>query len=121
MKQEKTAARILALALAAVMAFGPSASAKGSAHIGTEAQAARFSPGDLKRVEAFADEFFASDSFRSSGAPGAVVAIVKENQVLINKGYGMANAETRIPMTADTVVRIASISKSASIATRAKE
>lgn len=53
----KTAARILALALAAVMAFGPSAAAKGSDHIGTEAQAARFSPGDLKRVEAFADEF----------------------------------------------------------------
>ncbi|WCF10790.1 serine hydrolase [Paenibacillus thiaminolyticus] len=112
MKQEKTAARILALALAAVMAFGPSAAAKGSDHIGTEAQAARFSPGDLKRVEAFANEFFASDSFRSSGAPGAVVAIVKDNQVLLNKGYGMANAETRIPMTADTVVRIASISKS---------
>ncbi|MFD3274260.1 serine hydrolase [Paenibacillus dendritiformis] len=112
MKQSKTAARVLTLALAAIMAFGPTAAAKGPDNIGTEAQAARFGPGDLKEVEAFADEFFAGDSFRSSGAPGAVVAIVKDNQVLLDKGYGMANAEKRIPMTADTVVRIASISKS---------
>ncbi|BFH14255.1 beta-lactamase family protein [Paenibacillus melissococcoides] len=95
------------LALAAIMAFGPPAAAKGSDSNGTKPQATRFGPGDLKEVEAFADAFFASDSFRSSGAPGAVVAIVTDNQVLLDKGYGMANAEKRIPMTADTVVRSA--------------
>nr|WP_242069305.1 serine hydrolase [Paenibacillus dendritiformis] len=94
------------------MAFGPSAAAQGTQNIGTKPPTEPFGPSVLKEVEAFADAFFASDSFRSSGAPGAVVAIVKNNQVLLDKGYGMANAEKRIPMTADTVVRIASISKS---------
>lgn len=44
--------------------------------------------------------------------PGAVVAVVSEGKVLLLKGYGLADAETRRPVDAQrTVFHVASISK----------
>jgi CubicO group peptidase (beta-lactamase class C family) len=55
------------------------------------------------------DSIFADvDNDRS---PGAAVLIVKDGEVIFNKGYGMANLETAIPVTSTTVFDIASLSK----------
>lgn len=49
---------------------------------------------------------------RRDDIPGAVVAIVKDGQVLFAKGYGYAEVAAKRPVTADaTLFRIASISK----------
>jgi CubicO group peptidase (beta-lactamase class C family) len=42
---------------------------------------------------------------------GATVAVVKNNQVLFIKGYGVADMKSRAPVTADTMFRIGSITK----------
>jgi D-alanyl-D-alanine carboxypeptidase len=44
-------------------------------------------------------------------APGAAVIIVKDRQILLRKGYGMANLEWGIPNTPGTVFRIGSVTK----------
>jgi len=43
--------------------------------------------------------------------PGVAVAIVKDNQLLLAKGYGLRNVEKKLPMTADTLLAIGSSSK----------
>lgn len=50
-------------------------------------------------------------ALNSSETPGAVVTVVKNGQVVTTRGYGYANVEKRTPMTEDTVVRVASVSK----------
>ncbi len=51
--------------------------------------------------------------------PGVSVAIVKDGQVVRLKGYGYRNAERGLRMTQDTVVPIASVSKSFTVASLA--
>jgi CubicO group peptidase (beta-lactamase class C family)/ketosteroid isomerase-like protein len=43
--------------------------------------------------------------------PGAVVTVVSGGRVIFSKGYGLADRETRRPMTDSTIMRIGSISK----------
>jgi CubicO group peptidase (beta-lactamase class C family) len=43
--------------------------------------------------------------------PGAVVAVVKDGQPLLIKGYGYADLATKAPVTADTLFRPGSVSK----------
>jgi hypothetical protein len=44
--------------------------------------------------------------------PGAVVAIVRDGEVLLVDGYGMADLDRRVPMNGElTVVRVGSVSK----------
>jgi CubicO group peptidase (beta-lactamase class C family) len=43
--------------------------------------------------------------------PGAAVAIVKDDEVILAKGYGFRDVENKIPMTADTLLAIGSSSK----------
>jgi CubicO group peptidase (beta-lactamase class C family) len=47
----------------------------------------------------------------SSKVPGANVAIVKDGKVAFAKGYGKASLEPAVPMKGDTVLNVASISK----------
>src|SRR5262245_17473543 len=44
--------------------------------------------------------------------PAISVAMVKDNQIIFRRGYGLADLENKVPATADTVFRIASVSKS---------
>ena len=44
--------------------------------------------------------------------PGLSVAVIDRGQVILIEGYGLADVENTVPATADTVYRIASISKS---------
>lgn len=44
--------------------------------------------------------------------PGLSVAVIDRGRVILTQGYGLADVENSVPTTADTVYRIASISKS---------
>jgi CubicO group peptidase (beta-lactamase class C family) len=42
---------------------------------------------------------------------GLSLAVIKNGKPVVNKGYGLANAEHNVPVTAETVIRLGSISK----------
>lgn len=56
------------------------------------------------------DAYFA-EARNTWNIPGMAVAIVKDNEVVLAKGYGVRNAETDAPADANTVFGIASLSK----------
>ena len=58
-----------------------------------------------KRIDALFERWDRSDS------PGCSLGIVREGRLIYERGYGMANLEHDIPITPDTVFRIASVSK----------
>ncbi len=43
--------------------------------------------------------------------PGAGVAIVRDGKVVLTKGYGLANVDTKTPVTENTAFQIASVTK----------
>lgn len=47
----------------------------------------------------------------SQQIPGMSIAVVRDGQVMLEKGYGFANLEDSAPATKDTVYRLASITK----------
>ena len=52
-------------------------------------------------------------AFRSRlSIPAISVAIVRDNQIIFRRGYGLADLENQVPATAVTVFRIASVAKS---------
>jgi CubicO group peptidase (beta-lactamase class C family) len=42
---------------------------------------------------------------------GLTLAVIKNGEVITNKGYGLANVELNVPMTSETVIRTGSVSK----------
>jgi CubicO group peptidase (beta-lactamase class C family) len=42
---------------------------------------------------------------------GLSLAVIKNGQPVVNKGYGLANAELNVPVTSETVIRLGSLSK----------
>jgi len=59
----------------------------------------------FKEIDAYFSEKISADG------PGAVVLAVKEGNVILRKGYGMANLELSVPMKPEMVLRIGSITK----------
>lgn len=55
------------------------------------------------------DSIFAE--FNSSDVPGCAVGVIHNGEYVIAKGYGSANLEHNIPISADSVFRIGSVSK----------
>lgn len=49
--------------------------------------------------------------FEHGGQPGAAVMVIRKGEVIHARGYGLANLETREPITPDTVFRLGSVSK----------
>lgn len=49
--------------------------------------------------------------FFSGAQPGGVVLVRKGDQVLLREGYGLADVENQVPMTADKVLPLASVTK----------
>jgi len=45
------------------------------------------------------------------GGPGAAIAVIRDGEFIHRKAYGMANIEWGVPLTADAVFRIASLTK----------
>ncbi len=42
---------------------------------------------------------------------GLSLAVIKNGKPVVNKGYGLANAELNVPVTSETVIRLGSVSK----------
>lgn len=62
-------------------------------------------------LHVFVDGFIAKQ-LADSGIPGAVVVVVKDGQVILSEGYGLADIGQHRPMTADhSLMNIASIKK----------
>lgn len=55
------------------------------------------------------DTLFAE--FNKPGVPGASVAVIKDEKIVYEKGYGLADLENKISVTAKTQFRLASVSK----------
>lgn len=66
---------------------------------------ADLTPAEIKQVDALFEEWDEADS------PGCALAIVKDGAVVYARGYGSADLEHDVPITPDTVFRIASTSK----------
>ena len=60
---------------------------------------------DSSALERLLNETFPADS------PGAAVLVVRNDAVLLRKGFGMANLELKVPVDAEQVFRIGSITK----------
>jgi beta-lactamase class C len=64
-------------------------------------------------MRAFADQYsqYIAETVRQYGSIGAAVAIVKDSQIILVRGYGTRSPYSRQPVDANTVFRIASLSK----------
>ena len=62
-----------------------------------------------KTLEPKVDQLFAE--WDRSDSPGAALAVVKEGELIYERGYGAANLEYDIPITTTTIFDIASVSK----------
>ncbi|HET9440313.1 MAG TPA: serine hydrolase domain-containing protein, partial [Longimicrobiales bacterium] len=51
------------------------------------------------------------ESYSNPNSPGCVLGIGRSGRVLYQRGYGMANLEYDVPLTAQTIVEIGSVSK----------
>ncbi len=66
---------------------------------------------DTTTVESFIDAVM-GEALARSYAPGAIVTVVEGDRIVLAKGYGVANVETRSPIDPQhTLFRIASITK----------
>lgn len=51
------------------------------------------------------------DAYRGTDSPGCAVGVARNGQPLHTRGYGMANLETRTPISPSTIFHVASVSK----------
>src|SRR5438128_1318777 len=56
------------------------------------------------------DDYVAAQ-MRRQHIPGVSLAVVKDGKIVKVRGYGMANVETAMPATPDTVYQLASVTK----------
>ncbi|MEW9139530.1 serine hydrolase [Bacillus wiedmannii] len=63
-----------------------------------------------KKVESFADPLF-EEKMKKYNVNGSSFVVVHDGKVVVNKGYGYADKEKKIPVNKDTVFQIASVSK----------
>jgi len=74
--------------------------------LATLPRAAPTDPEVEKQVDAIAAEFLAKP-----GGVGLSIGVAREGQVLLAKGYGLADVEANLPADGDTLFRIGSITK----------
>ena len=58
------------------------------------------------RVDAYFEKEISPDQ-----VPGVAVAVLRGDEVLIAKGYGLANIEHNVPVTRDTIFQLGSVGK----------
>jgi len=95
----RTLTTLAALATASVLAFMSAALAADAAPPAAPAQDAAPVAHELtaQDAQAWLDGLMPT-ALRTARAPGAVVVIVKDGQVLLEKGYGLADEKRRIPV-----------------------
>lgn len=95
----------------AVAALAVAVWAGGGPGPGVSAESGPAGPQAPEEVERFVDAFFNQPDIQKQMA-GAAVAVVKDDRVLLNKGYGYADVEQKLPVDPDrTIFRVASVSK----------
>jgi len=57
-----------------------------------------------------------NEALKARGIPGGALAIAKDGKLLVARGYGVANAQSREPVTLETLFSIASVSKTVTTA-----
>jgi CubicO group peptidase (beta-lactamase class C family) len=68
-------------------------------------------PGEPESLESLVERVVTAQ-LATHHIPGATVAVVRDGQVVLARGYGFADAEHRVPVVADrTLFRVASIGK----------
>jgi serine beta-lactamase-like protein LACTB, mitochondrial len=70
------------------------------------AQEGKLSPTTLQQINKTVAEFMVE-----KGVPGVSVAVVKDSELAWSGGFGMADLENSVPATAQTLYRLASLSK----------
>jgi len=69
----------------------------------------------LVRVLAYAQtdstDFIVQKMMKDQKIVGLSLAVIKNGKAVVNKGYGLANAEHNVPVTSETVIRLGSVSK----------
>jgi len=73
----------------------------------SSAQNASLAPDKRAQIEDAVSKFMAA-----SGAPGVSVAVVLNGEHVWSEGFGMADLENNVPVTPQTLFRLASVSKS---------
>jgi CubicO group peptidase (beta-lactamase class C family) len=101
-------------------AFNGTVAPDGATIAGSFTQAGQTFPFSLRRTQdparAAADALAGFDEFVESAlkswhVPGAAVAVVKDGQVVLAKGYGLRNVSKNLPVTVDTLFAIGSSTK----------
>jgi len=72
-------------------------------------------PRNPKKALADVDRLI-TDALAEQQIPGAAVAVVVGDEVVLLKGYGLRDVEKKLPMTPDTMLPIASITKQFTVA-----
>lgn len=67
-------------------------------------------PNNKKEIESFADPLF-EEKMKKFNVNGSSFVVVHDGKVVVNKGYGYADKEKKIPVTKDTVFQIGSVTK----------
>lgn len=62
-----------------------------------------------------------NEEMKITGVPGVALAIINDNQVVLEKGFGLANTLTDLPMSDSTIFQIASLTKTFTALTVLKE
>ena len=62
-----------------------------------------------EELEAIVDAMFSDVDGQS--VPGTAIVVVKDGQILLNKGYGLANLEHQVAVSSVTIFDLASVSK----------
>jgi serine beta-lactamase-like protein LACTB, mitochondrial len=68
--------------------------------------AAQLSPRQAQALDTLVSSYISDNH-----VPGLAIAVVDHGEVITAQGYGLADVENRVPANADTVYRIASLSK----------
>lgn len=101
-------ARALRRSAAALLMLAGCTSSRAVASPGAAAPG-RSSEGDASRLATAADAYFAP--LVASREFAGTVLVARGDRILLERGYGLANAELGVPNAPETVFRVASISK----------
>ena len=61
--------------------------------------------------QADSTDFIVQKIMKDQKITGLSLAVIKNGKPIVNKGYGLANVEHNVPVTAETVIRLGSVSK----------